>query len=147
METLEFATACVVGGQVMFEGVATTSYTDDLVYEMIYDFIASWEDAWPLEDCFFPPDPTLLAQATRNGTAMIISDGSYKTFLADDISAASWCMECSVTQATCFGECDTLGLWHEVNAYQSEIQGCHAGLLGLLAFATYHDIHGGNLWF
>jgi hypothetical protein len=34
-------------------------------------------------------------------------------------------------------------LWHEVNAYRSEIQGCHAGLLGLLAFVTYHDIHGG----
>jgi hypothetical protein len=30
-----------------------------------------------------------------------------------------------------------------VNSYQSEIQGCHAGLLSLLAFAIYHQIQGG----
>jgi hypothetical protein len=72
----------------MFEGAATTSYTDDLVYETIYDFITAWKDAWPLEDCFFPPNPTLLAQAIRNGTTMTISDGSYKHFLADDMGTA-----------------------------------------------------------
>jgi hypothetical protein len=101
VESLEFATACEVEGHAMFKGVATTFYPDDPVHEMIYDFITAWDDdAWPLEDCFFPPDPTLLAQAIRNGTAMIISDGANKPFLADNIRAASWRMECSVTQAT-----------------------------------------------
>jgi hypothetical protein len=36
---------------------------------------------------------------------------------------------------------------HEVNSYRSEIQGCHAGLLGLLAFAIYHQIQGGHVDF
>jgi hypothetical protein len=131
----------------MFEGATTTSYHDDLVYEMIYDFIMAWEDAWPLKDFFFPPNLALLAQAIRNGTAMTISDGLYKPFLADNIGAASWKMECSVSQATYFGKCDMSGLWPEVNAYQLEIQGCHAGFLGLLAFVMYHDIHGGSVTF
>jgi hypothetical protein len=33
------------------------------------------------------------------------------------------------------------------NAYRSEIQGCHTGLLGLLAFCIYHDIHEGSIMF
>jgi hypothetical protein len=48
---------------------------------------------------------------------MIISDGSYKPLLSLSIGAASWKLECSETKATCFGECDTSGLPHEVNAY------------------------------
>jgi hypothetical protein len=41
----------------------------------------------------------------------------------------------------------TSGLRNEVNAYRSELQGCHAGLLGLLAFCIYYDIHEGSITF
>ncbi len=34
-----------------------------------------------------------------------------------------------------------------MNSYQSEIQGCHVGLLGLLTFAIYHQIHGRHVDF
>ncbi len=34
-----------------------------------------------------------------------------------------------------------------MNSYRSVVQGCHAGLLGLLAFAIYHQIHGGSVDF
>jgi hypothetical protein len=96
---------------------------------------------------FFPADPSLIRQAIVHGTAIMVSDGSYKPLLLTNIGAAAWILECSVTQASCFGECLTLGTRHEVNSYQSEIQGCHAGFLGLLAFAIYHQIQGGRVDF
>jgi hypothetical protein len=77
--------------------------------------------------------------------ANMLSDGYYKPFLSTEIGAAAWILECSVTQASCFGECSTTGTRKEVNAYRCEVQGCHAGLLGLLAFAIYHQIQGGSV--
>jgi hypothetical protein len=74
--------------------------------------------------------------------AVMVSYGSYKPLLLTLIGTTTWILECSATQASCFGECSTLGLHNEVNPYQSEIQGCHVGLLGLLAFTTYHQIQG-----
>jgi hypothetical protein len=79
--------------------------------------------------------------------AVMVSDGSYKPLLLTEIGAAAWILECSATLAVCFGECSTSGLQNEVNAYRSEIQGCHTGLLGLLAFCIYHDIHEGLITF
>ena len=57
---------------------------------------------------------------------------------------ASWIFECRLTGASCRGVCQTSGLEHEVNAYQSELQGVHAGLIGMLAFCSFHDITGGS---
>ncbi len=34
-----------------------------------------------------------------------------------------------------------------MNSYRSEIQGCHAGLLGLLTLVIYHQIHGRHVDF
>jgi hypothetical protein len=116
-----------------------------LVYDSIYDFIQQWEDSWPLADSSFPEDPTLIIQAITNGMATMVSDGSYKPFLSTEIGAAAWILECSVTQASCFGECSTTGTRKEVNAYRCEVQGCHAGLLGLLALAIHHQIQGGSV--
>jgi hypothetical protein len=79
--------------------------------------------------------------------AIMASDGSYKPLLSTKIGVASWILECSETQASCFGECLTSGMRREVNSYLSEVQGCHAGLLSLLALAIYHQIHGGSVDF
>jgi hypothetical protein len=84
--------------------------------------------------------------SNRGGTAIMFSDGSYKPLLLTKIGAAAWILECSQTSTVCFGECSTSGLWHEINAYWSELQGCHAGLLALLTFCIYHDQHSGS-WF
>jgi hypothetical protein len=75
----------------------------------------------------------------------MVSDGSYKPFLSTEIGAAAWILECSVTQASCFGECSTTGTRKEVNANRCELQGCQAGLLSLLAFAIHHQIQGGSV--
>jgi hypothetical protein len=147
IDNLERATTRYDRGRVTFEGSAANSYPSTPTHETIYDFIADWEDSWPIEDSFFPEDPTLVSQAISTGSATMVSDGSYKPLLSTEIGAAAWILECSVTGAVCFGECSTSGLRHEVNPYRSEIQGCHAGLLGLLAFCIYHDLHGGSVNF
>jgi hypothetical protein len=41
-----------------------------------------------------------------------------------------------------WGNAQQRALGRKVNAYRCEVQGCHAGLLGLLAFAIYHQIQG-----
>jgi hypothetical protein len=98
-------------------------------------------------ESFFPEDPVLITQAIISGMAVMVNDGSYKPLLLTEIGATAWILECSATSVVCFGECSTSGLRNEVNAYRSEIQGCHAGLLGLLAFCIYHDIHEGSIMF
>ena len=147
LEQLERATTREVGERMMLEGAAGNEYPVDPTYANIHEFIEDWEDSWPIADSYFPPDPTLVAQAISNGTAVMVSDGSYKALLSTEIGAAAWILECSQTGATCCGECSTSGLRSEVNAYRSELQGCHAGLLGLMAFAIYHQLHGGSVTF
>jgi hypothetical protein len=129
----------------LFEGAAANAYPAEPVYNSIYNFIQQWEDSWPLADSFFPEDPSLIIQAITNGMATMVSNGSYKPFLSTEIGAATWILECSATQASCFGECSTTGTRKEVNTYRCEVQGCHAGLLSLLAFAIYHQIQGGSM--
>jgi hypothetical protein len=128
----------------MFKGLSGNAYSPSPTHDTIYNFIAAWDDSWPIAESFFPEDPDLLTQAITSGTAVMVSDGSYKPLLLTEIGAAAWILECSATSAVCFGECSTSGLRNKVNAYQSELQGCHAGLLGLLAFCIYYDIHEGS---
>ncbi len=123
---LEWATVWYECGHILFEGAAVSAYPAESVYDSIYDFIQQWEDSWPLADSFFPEDPSLIIQAITNGTATMVSDGSYKPFLSTEIGAAAWILECSATQASCFGQCSTTGIRKEVNAYRCEVQGCHA---------------------
>jgi hypothetical protein len=123
------------------------AYPAELVYESIYDFIDQLEDSWPLANSFFPADPSLVIQAIVHGMAIMVSNGSYTPILLTKIGAAAWILECLETRASCFGECSTSGMRNEVNLYQLEVQGCHAGLLGLLAFVIYHQIHSGSVDF
>jgi hypothetical protein len=97
----------------MLEGTAGNEYPVDPTYANIHEFIEDWEDSWPIADSYFPPDPTLVAQAISNGTAVMVSDGLYKALLSMEIGAAAWILECSQTGATCCGKCSTSGLRSE----------------------------------
>ena len=99
---------------------------------------------WPLFNSFFPPDPTLIVQALISGMGTLVSDGSYKEFVSRELGTASWIFECGLKGASCRGVCQTSSLEHEVNAYQSELQWIHTGLIGMLAFCSFHDITGGS---
>jgi hypothetical protein len=147
IDNLERATIWYDQGQVMFEGSAGTAYSPSPTHDTIYDFIADWEDSWPIAESFFPEDPVLITQAINAGMAVMVRDGLYKPLLLTEIGATAWILECSATSVFCFGEGSTSGLRNKVNAYRSEIQGCHASYLGLLAFCIYHDIHEGSIKF
>jgi hypothetical protein len=54
---LERTTVRYERGQILFEGSASNSYSVETVHDSIYDFIAQWDDSWPLANCFFPEDP------------------------------------------------------------------------------------------
>jgi hypothetical protein len=141
LHELEWATVRYDWSCFLFEGAAANAYPAELVYMSIYDFIDQWEDSWPLANSFFLADPSLIIQAIVHVMAIMVSNGSYKPLLLTKIGAAAWILECPETRASCFGECLTLGMRNEVNSYHLEVQGCHAGLLGLLAFAIYHQIY------
>ncbi len=113
------------------------AYPAELVYESIYDFIDQLvEDSWPLANSFFPADPSLVIQAIVHGMAIMVTNGSYKPLLLTKIGAAAWILEYLETR-----------MRNKVNPYQSEVQGCHVGLLGLLSFVIYHQIHGRSVDF
>jgi hypothetical protein len=65
VEELQRATTRYDRGRVMFEGAADNSYPAVPIHETIHNFIAQWGDSWPIEDSFFPEDPTLVSQATQ----------------------------------------------------------------------------------
>jgi hypothetical protein len=93
----------------MFEGSSGNAYSPSPTHDMIYNFIAAWDDSWPIAESFFSEDPDLLTQAITSGTAVMVSNGSYKPLLLTEIGAAAWILECSTTSAVCFGECSTSG--------------------------------------
>ncbi len=101
---LERTTIRYERGRILFEDSASNSYSAETVHDSIYDFNAQWDDSWPLANCFFPEDPSLVIQAIVNDTAVMVSDGSYKPFLSTKISMAAWSLECSTMGASCFGE-------------------------------------------
>jgi hypothetical protein len=111
----------------------------------IYHLIRSWSDHWPLEESYFPDDPTTLILAIQEGRAQGVCDGSYMPKLAPDLGAASWTVEDPTTQQAMGGVTPTSGEEHEVDSYRSELQGVHAMLLGLLAFCTFHNITEGGI--
>jgi hypothetical protein len=101
----------------MLEGSARNLYASAPMHDMIYDFIAEWDNSWPLAVSFFPEDLAQITQVILEGTAIMVSDGSDKSLLLTKIGAAAWILECSQTSMVCIGECLTSGLRHKINAY------------------------------
>lgn len=54
---------------------------------------------------------------------------------------------CSQTAAVCFGKCSTSGSQNKVDAYRSELQGCHATFLDLLALPTHYQLCSDSITF
>jgi hypothetical protein len=74
----------------MVEGSVGNAYTPAPTYEMIHDFIADWDNSWPIAESFFLEDPGLIIQAIMLGTAIMVSNGSYKPLLLTGIGATAW---------------------------------------------------------
>ncbi len=80
---LERTTIRYERGRILFEDSASNSYSAETVHDSIYDFNAQWDDSWPLANCFFPEDPSLVIQAGEK----LIHTAAVKS---KDAMRASW---------------------------------------------------------
>ena len=146
MANLQLATISIDNrGYRIFGGAAPSSIPPTAIPSSIRELIDTWEDGWPLRDSFFPTDPSLLIAALKNGTATLVADGSFKPKKSTKIGAAGWIIECLATGAICRGRVQTSGIPREVNAYRSELQGIHTGLLGVSALCEYGKLSSGKI--
>lgn len=132
-------------GRLSFDGSAPNAYALDPTPTTLREFIEGWKDGWPLEDSFFPDDLSLIIQALNQGTAILVSDGSYKPMVSPRLGSAGWIFECQSTTATCRGRCQTSGQPREVTPYRSELQGIHTGLLAVSAVCAFCGVSMGSL--
>ena len=137
---LQYASAHGEGKRLQFDGSVACAIPSSLTPHNMASFLSQDATNWPLFNSFFPPNPTLIVQALISGMGTLVSDGSYKEFVSQELGTASWIFECRLTGASCRGVCQTSGLEHEMNAYQSELQGIHAGLIGMLALCSFHGM-------
>ena len=143
---LQYASTHWEGEHLLFDGSTACAIQSLPVPHDMAEYI-SWDPTnWPLFDSYFPLDPSLITLALMSGMGILVCDGSYKPYTSRELGTASWIFECSITAACCHGVCQTSGLENDINAYQSELQGIHAGLIGMLAFCTFHNISGGSFW-
>ena len=141
---LQYASAHWEGKRLQFDDSAARAIPSSQTPHDMASFLSQDATNWPLFNSFFPPKPTLIVQALISRMGTLVSDGSYKEFVSRELGTASWIFECGLTGASCRGVCQTSSLEHEVNAYWSELQGIHTGLIGMLAFCSFHDITGGS---
>jgi hypothetical protein len=132
-------------GRAFFEGASSELIPPAPSYPSIKALIESWPDSWPLTHSHFPPDPSSLIQAIRDGTAIGVSDGSYMPTINDRVGAAAWKVENPTSHQAMEGTTRTAGEPLEVDSYRSKLQGVHAMLLGLLAFCTYYKVPDGKV--
>jgi hypothetical protein len=89
IDQLKRVTARFEQGRTMFEGSAGHTYPPEPTYANIHEFIANWEDSWPIQESFFPLDPSTVAQVISSGTTVMVSNGSYKPLLSTKIGASA----------------------------------------------------------
>lgn len=110
---------------------------------MTQELIDSWPSVWPLTDSYFPSDLRLILESLIHDAATLVGDGLHKPKTSIKIGAAGWALECSRTLVCCRGKAQTSGQLHEVNSYQSELQGFHTGLLAALALCLFSNVASG----
>ena len=128
-----------------FDGATAQHFQPPQDPETIQEFISRWPNSWHLQDSYFPPDPSHIIESIHSGSGTLITNGSYKPQVLKSLGAAAWRFKCGISGAICGGECQTSGQQHEVNPYHSKLQGLHAGLSGMLAFCSFHQIWEGSL--
>jgi hypothetical protein len=146
LDILELQLALVhwSNGTLQVDGAAPSVIITPLAPGTIQEFLLGWPGGWILEDSYFPMDPIHIREALLANLGVLITNGSYKPMVSHSLGVAAWHFECGISGTICRGECQTSGQMHEVNPYQSELQGLHAGLCGMLAFCTFHGISTGS---
>ena len=78
---------------------------------------------WPLQTAWFNDEGLTIANAIQTGTAIGVSDGSYKPNTAYDLAAAAWIVVDLRTKQQMGGVVRVPGTAKETNAYRAELHG------------------------
>jgi len=134
--------AYVASGEVRFEGSARGFTAEVAEPTSLRDAISALSESWMFEHSDFPNDGEAIADSIRQGSTMMVSDGSYMPHLSDTLGASGWIIEASRTGARCMGSCRTPG---DANAYRAELFGIYTMITALSLICQVHTVRSGEV--
>jgi hypothetical protein len=96
---------------------------------------------WALRDVNLTDDGLTIAQAIRDGTAIGISDGSFK----DGFGTVSWMLEGSSPRHRIRGDNIVAGDTADQGSYRSELSGLYGITMGVYALCEFYKIDQGAI--
>ncbi len=96
---------------------------------------------WPLDQVLHTDDGIALAQALQDGTAIAVSDGSYK----DNYGTAAWTLQGSDEEGAIEGVNIAPGHPKDQSSYRSEIAGLYGIIAAIKCVCTYHQVTQGSI--
>lgn len=113
----------VAPGRIICEGSAPISYTRLPKPRTLQEIFNEWEETWVWENIRIDGDGRWLAEAMRNGTAIMVSDGSFKPQSNHRCGTAAWIIECTHTGLRACGILRTTTT--SASAYRSKLTGIY----------------------
>ena len=132
------------GGQVRLLNTGTKfAVTERAAQQSLWEFLKSWGGEWMWEHIEDPYEDTVwMAEALTNGTAVLVTDGSFDRSLAPNVSGAGWTFCCRRTERI------VRGSFYEVSPSASAYRGELLGLVALhtlsLALTSYYQVDRGK---
>jgi len=131
------------GGQVRLLNTGTRLAVTDAVDQSFWEFLKSWGGEWMWDHIEDPYGDTVwMAEAIANGTAVLVTDGSYDRGLAPQVSGAGWTFCCRRTERI------VRGSFYEVSPSASAYRGELLGLVALhtlsLALTSFYQVDRGK---
>ena len=96
---------------------------------------------WALRDIAASDNGVVIAQALRDGTAVAVSDGSFK----DKFGTAAWVIEGRRSDGWVEGQCIIPGGPEDQSAYRSELGGLYAIAAMVQVICELHNIQEGSI--
>jgi hypothetical protein len=138
------ATVEIVRTTVYLTGWAPLTRQNDMVptqlSEMIHNVLHK-DTRWAVESCEIIDNGHTIAEAIRNGTAVGVSDGSFK----DQFGTAFWILQGKTADSEMKGPCTVPGSSDVQSAYRSELAGLYGMITMVNAICAFHKIETGAI--
>jgi hypothetical protein len=138
------ATVEIVRTTVYLTGWAVSTWQSKMVptqlSEMIHQLLHK-DARWAVESCEIIDNGHTIAEAIRNGTAVGVSDGSFK----DQFGTAYWILQGETADGEMNGPCTVPGSSEVQSAYCSELAGLYGMITMVYAICAFHKIATGAI--
>eukprot|EP00978_Attheya_sp_CCMP212_P018029 scaffold48862_cov71-Attheya_sp.AAC.1 len=105
--------------------------------------LQSWEHTWMFDHIIITGSEVDLVTAIRDGTAVVVCDGSYMPKADKKRGSTCLIIECQLTKAKLVLVCQSPGTY--ANAYRSEMMGLYVGMCITHAFCLAYNITAGAM--